>query len=74
MVRGYHVYKDVWDAVVPCVQKQNGVKDCGLFAIAFTAFLVNGNNPEQLLTYTFQQDELRNHLVKCLEQGYVTPF
>ena len=59
---------------VPCVQKQNGVKDCGLFAIAFTAFLVNGNNPEQLLTYTFQQDELRNHLVKCLEQGYVTPF
>ena len=46
------------------VQTQQGGTDCGVFAIAMATSLGCGDNPAQL---TFQQENLREHLLKCLE-------
>ena len=53
------------------VQMQSGTYDCGLFAIAFATALVGGEHPGKFL---FNQDSMRQHLIKCLELGEITMF
>ena len=48
------------------VQKQEGGSDCGLFALAFIASICNGDDPTKLV---YDQSSMRNHLLKCIEQG-----
>ena len=52
-------------------QKQTGVKDCGLFSIAFTTAIAFGQNPTK---QKFQQQSMRAHLVNCFEKKKMTPF
>ena len=53
------------------VQQQRGGDDCGLFAIAFSASLCEGEDPTKL---HYQQDRMRQHLRDCLEKGEITSF
>ncbi len=53
------------------VQMQLGSYDCSLFAIAFAAALAYGNQPGLFL---FDQEKMRLHLRKCLEDGQITHF
>ena len=43
------------------VQKQFGVKDCGLFSLAFATYLAFGNSPESLSVHQFDPKKLREH-------------
>ena len=52
-------------------QKQEGFKDCGLFAIANATSLCFGDDPTFLL---FEQQQMREHLLVCIEKGEMTPF
>lgn len=52
-------------------QKQTGVKDCGLFSIAFATAIAFGQNPTK---QKFQQQSMRAHLVNCFESKKMTPF
>ena len=53
------------------VQMQSGTYYCGLFAIAFATALIHGEHPGKFL---FNQDSMRQHLMKCLELGEMTMF
>ena len=53
------------------MQTQRGGTDCGVFAIAIATFLGYGDDPTKL---KFQQENLREHLLKCLESGTLTVF
>ena len=53
------------------VQMQCGDRDCGLFAIAFATALCFGKQPEQL---SFHQDQMRSHLIQCLETQEISMF
>ena len=53
------------------VHKQKGVKDCGLFAIAFATHLANGTSPTCV---SFDQSSLRTHLVSCISQNVINLF
>ncbi|XP_064388500.1 uncharacterized protein LOC135336575 [Halichondria panicea] len=50
-------------------QKQEGVVDCGLFAIANATSLAYGTNPG-----SYVQSLMRQHLVNCLESGVLPMF
>ena len=52
-------------------QKQQGFRDCGLFAIANATSLCFGDDPTFL---EFEQNEMRQHLLDCIEKGQMTPF
>jgi hypothetical protein len=52
-------------------QQQVGSVDCGLFAIANAVELLEGNN---ITGVVFDQSQMRNHLIKCLENDKLTPF
>ena len=49
--------------------KQEGVTDCGLFAVATCVSLVNGQQPENYL-----QSYMRSHLINCIENGKLVVF
>ena len=53
------------------VQKQIGICDCGVFALAFAYHAARGDKVEEL---TFDQASMRKHLVKCFEDEKFTPF
>ena len=53
------------------VQMQSGGYDCGLFAVAFATSLVHGEQPGHFL---FDQEKMRPHLLKCLQNGDLTMF
>ena len=53
------------------VQMQSGGYDCGLFAIAFATALADGEQPGRCL---FDQNKMRQHLLKCLQEAAMTPF
>ena len=55
----------------PHVQIQRGSKDCGCFAVAFAVSLLLGEDPTAL---TYCQNDMRQHLIRCLESGLFTPF
>ena len=69
----YGLFKSLSVANVKVVksQKQRGVKDCGLFAVAFATALAYGQNPSKL---KFQQDLMRSHLITCFQEEKVVPF
>ena len=52
------------------VHKQQGVKGCGLFAIAFVTAICF----KQELTVPFNQEVMRQHLVQCFKKGACLPF
>ena len=52
------------------IHKQQGVRDCGLFAIAFATAICF----KQSISEPFKQDVMRQHLVQCFEKGACLPF
>ena len=55
--------------IVPRVQKQQGVKDCGLFAVAFATDIAHGKT-----VFKYDQSKMRNHLCECFEQLCIDVF
>ena len=53
------------------VQKQPDSCNCGAFAIAYAAELLDGQCPSDAV---FDVNEMRKHLIKCLENQILTPF
>ena len=52
--------------------EQVGSTDCGgLFAIAYAADILNGNNIYDLI---YNQTKMREHLIACFEQRKITTF
>lgn len=51
------------------MHRQKGGNDCGLFAIAVATALAFGSNLVE-----FKQSGMREHLLKCFEDGVMTPF
>ena len=57
-------------SIVP-VQKQNDGYNCGLFAIAFAAVILDGKSPEDAY---FDVSKMRHHLIYCLQNETLMPF
>ena len=55
---------------IKCIQ-QNGVRDCGVFAIAYATDILNGNKPHEI---TYDQKKMREHLINCFKHEKMTPF
>ena len=53
------------------VQRQLSGSTCGLFAIAFATAICNGMDPVFL---SFEEAEMRSHLLSCLQRKLLTPF
>jgi hypothetical protein len=53
------------------VHPQEGSTDCGVFAIAYAFELALGNDPS---LFMFDQSKMREHLLACFENRYVSPF
>ena len=53
------------------VQRQPDGYNCGLFAIAFAAEILDGKSPSEAI---FSVDEMRGHLISCLEMKKMKPF
>ena len=53
------------------VQQQTGCSDCGLFALAFAADLVENKDP---FTRSYFQSKLRGHLNKCFDAEKISTF
>ena len=53
------------------VQKQPDGHNCGPFAIAFAAEILDGSSPSEAV---FAVQEMRRHLITCLEMQRLTPF
>ena len=53
------------------VQRQVGINDCGLFALAFATDLCHGLDP---VNQKYEQKSMRQHYVRCLENGAMVPF
>ena len=56
--------------IVP-TQQQDGVHDCGLFAVAYATEVCFNRRPEDT---TFKQRSMRQHLIRCLNAEYFEPF
>ena len=50
---------------------QSNTSNCGVFAIAFTMAICNGQNPEEI---SFFVPRMRRHLKQCLEKGVMRHF
>ena len=55
----------------PAVQHQLGGKDCGVFVIAFAYHATRGDD---ISSFTFDQTQMRRHLVTCFLIGKMSPF
>ena len=56
--------------IIPVHQQTNSV-DCGVYPIGNAVeFLYEDGNPES----AFKSEEMRQHLIQCLEAGQMTPF
>ena len=53
------------------VYKQTDGCNCGLFAIAYAAEILDGKSPMEIV---FHVNEMRRHLILCFEQQELTPF
>ena len=51
--------------------RQSGSVDCGLFADAYATDLAIGNNPAEII---YDQCEMRNHLLNCLQSNKIKHF
>ena len=52
-------------------RKQEGGRDCGVYAIAFPVALALGVNPSR---QNFKQELMRAHLVQCFKKEHFTLF
>ena len=50
---------------------QHGHTDCGIYAIAYATELAFGHDPTN---FTFDQSQLRDHLLHCLRSRTITRF
>ena len=64
--KGKHLRLDVMN-----MQMQDNLHDCGLFAVACAAELANNRDP---CVAHFQPEQMRAHLMDCLENKKMTPF
>ena len=55
---------------IPVQQQKNG-SDCGVFATAFATCLAYGGIPRNI---SFDVPEMRQHLLRCLQNGSIQPF
>ena len=55
----------------PNIKQQTGSSDCGLFAIANATVICSGVDPT---SQDWDQPEMRQHLVKCFQAGYIEMF
>ena len=53
------------------VQKQPHGHNCGLFAIAYAAEILDGRSPSEAV---FDINKMHEHLITCLEMQRLTPF
>ena len=53
------------------VQKQPDGHNCGVFAVAFAAVILDGKSP---IDSFFNVSKMRNRLINCLESEILTPF
>jgi hypothetical protein len=53
------------------VARQIGVKDCGLFAVAYAESLVRGQDP---INVFYNQNVMRAHLLNCFLSGKISAF
>lgn len=53
------------------VQQQNGIIDCGLFAVAFAIEVCQGHNPSSV---SFDQSQMCTHFYTCLQRGVLSSF
>jgi hypothetical protein len=53
------------------VHKQVGTQDCALFAIAYMTSIAYSQDPT---TVTYDQDEMRSHILNCFEKKNLLPF
>ncbi|XP_078681625.1 polycystin-1-like protein 2 [Branchiostoma floridae x Branchiostoma belcheri] len=63
--------RNVLTIILPEVQCQTNVVDCGLFAIAWAVDIAQGQDVSSI---AYDDRKMRSHLKKCLEQGRLTPF
>ena len=56
--------------IVP-VQQQEGFHDCGLFALAYATEMCLAKKPEAA---QFDQNSMRQHLIKCLNEKHLERF
>ena len=66
-----NIYGSFGQYITTDVTQQLGVKDCGLFAIAFITALCHGQQPED---FRINQKEMRNHFIACIEARDIKPF
>ncbi|XP_078611633.1 polycystin-1-like protein 2 [Branchiostoma floridae x Branchiostoma japonicum] len=63
--------RNVLTVIVPDVQRQENVFDCGLFVIAWAVDVAEGQDVSRVV---YDVKKMRSHLETCFEQGKLTPF
>ena len=53
------------------LQVQAGIKDCGIFAIAFVTSIVHGEDPCDVF---YKQESIRKRLFDCFDKLIMTLF
>ena len=53
------------------VQQQVGLKDCGLFAVAFAVEVCQSHDPSRV---SYDQSKMRSHFALCLQEGHLVTF
>ena len=56
---------------IPNLPQQQGVADCGVYAIAYDFHAARGDSLEDI---EFEQDKMRQHLARCLTKQKLTPL
>ncbi|XP_078671420.1 uncharacterized protein LOC144911416 [Branchiostoma floridae x Branchiostoma belcheri] len=63
--------RNILTIILPEVQRQKNVFDCGLFAIAWAVDIAQGQDVSSI---AYDDRKMRSHLEKCFKQGRLTPF
>ena len=71
VIKKMSALKRAGDIVMIPVQKQQGSKDCGVFAIAIMVSLAFDENPSCV---AYKQNHLRTRLLYCFTKTRFTPF
>ena len=59
------------NAQIMDVQPQTGGSDCGIYCLSYCVSLACKTDP---CLYVYRQNEMRKHLISCLENGILTEF
>ncbi|XP_078665659.1 polycystin-1-like protein 2 [Branchiostoma floridae x Branchiostoma belcheri] len=62
---------NVLTIILPEVQRQNNVIDCGLFTIAWAVDIAEGRDVSSI---AYDDRKMRSHLAMCFKQGRLAPF